>query len=529
MESETFALIVGGGPIGLSAAIELSWRGVPAMLVTERLETARHPKCNNTNARSMEHFRRLGIAKDLRSEGLPGDVARASAYVTRFCGHEFGRLPRPYSTWPTPEIPNTVSQIVLERALRRHAESVSGNIHFGWKLAGFKTVEDGVLADVENAAGERRQIKARYLLGCDGASSTIRRQLGFAMIGDDGSEHRAFMGGSMLSFFIRAPKLMDASGRVPTHMTWIINPDLRAMMYTQDGRETWVVHYQVPSGVAARDVDGAATIRALLGTDVEFEIISGGPWTGGLALVAEHYQSGPVFLAGDAAHLFTPLGGLGMNTGIGDVMNLCWKLSAIHQGWGGPRLIDSYEIERHPIGTRNVGLGIRCSKIMDSWTVPPDFEADTEAARNARAALGARVVVEDMPQYLTVGIQLGERYENSPIVCGDGSASPPDSWDAYTPSDRAGGRAPHVWLTKERALFDDFGPGFTLLDFGVPDAAAAFAAAAKARGVPLKLLPLEKPEGYSAKLVLVRPDGHIAWRGDAVADALEVIDIARGA
>ena len=201
-----------------------------------------------------------------------------------------------------------------------------------------KPARTACVADIEQVTtGERRQIKARYLLGIDGASSTVRRALGFRMIGEDGSAHRAFMGGTMLSYFIRSPTLIARSKRVPSHMTWIINPQMRAMMYSQDGRELWVVHYQVPAGDDWRAVDGRAVIRAMLGADVDFDIVSGGPWTGGLALVAEHYQSGPVFLAGDAAHLFTPLGGLGMNTGIGDVMNLAWKLAAEHQGWAGPQ------------------------------------------------------------------------------------------------------------------------------------------------------------------------------------------------
>src|SRR6266849_6926426 len=486
MNAETFALIVGGGPVGLAAAIELHWRAVPTMLVTENLETAQHPKCNNTNARSMEHFRRLGIADELRSEGLPPHIERASAYVTRFCGHEFGRLPRPYSDWPTPEIPNNVPQMVLERALRRCAErSSNAQIHFGWRLNSFAERDDDVVADVENVqTGQRRHITSRYLLGIDGASSTVRRALGFAMIGEDGSTQRAFMGGTMLSFFIRAPTLMAASKRPPTNMTWILNPEMRGMMYSQDGRETWVVHYQVPPGSDWREVDGKVVIAAMIGADVDFEIISGGPWTGGLALVSEHYQAGPVFLAGDAAHLFTPLGGLGMNTGIGDVMNLCWKLAAVHQGWAGPRLIASYEIERRPMGVRNSQLGVRCTRVMDGWALSPDFERDGAAAEAARRAFGARIMEEDKPQYLTVGIQLGERYESSPIICPDGSDAPPDSWDAYTPLDRPGARAPHVWLAPERALYDELGKGFTLVDFGAPEAASALQSAANARDVP---------------------------------------------
>ena len=531
MHAETFALIVGGGPVGLSAAIELNWRGVPTILVTDKLDTAQHPKCNNTNARSMEHFRRLGIAGALRSEGLPGDVARASAYVTRFCGHEFGRLPRPYSDWPTPEIPNNVSQIMLERVLRRCAEQAPGaQIHFGWRLDTFTVHDDHVVAEVEDTQrGERHRIATRYLLGIDGAGSTVRRALGFAMIGEDGTTHRAFMGGTMLSFFIRSPTLMAASKRPPTNMTWILNPDMRGMMYSQDGRETWVVHYQVPPGTDWRAVDGKAVISAMIGADVPFEIISGGPWTGGLALVAEHYQSGRVFLAGDAAHLFTPLGGLGMNTGIGDVMNLGWKLAAVHQGWAGPRLADSFEIERRPMGVRNSQLGVRCTRVMDGWTLPGDFEYDSADA--ARRAFGLRIMEEDRPQYLTVGIQLGERYEGSPIIWPDGTDdAPPDTWDSYTPLDRPGARAPHFWLEPGRAAYDAFGKGFTLIDFGAPDGANAIERAAKARAVPLEVSRLEPPDGlYRNNLALIRPDQHIAWHGDSVSDAMAVIDRVRGA
>ena len=530
MDAETFVLIVGGGPVGLSAAIELAWRGVPTILINDKPDTAQHPKCNNTNARSMEHFRRLGIANTLREEGLPADVERASAYCTRFCGHEFGRLPRPYYDWQTPEIPNNVPQMVLERVLRRHAEH-GGDIRFGWRLDSFAVEGEHVSATVtEIASGTQHRIRSRYLLGIDGAGSTVRRALGLGMTGEDGTTHRAFMGGTMLSFYIRSPTLMAASGRRPTNMTWVLNPHMRGMMYSQDGRETWVVHYQVPAGTDWRTVDGKTVIAAMIGADLPFDIISGGPWTGGLALVAEHYRAGPVFLAGDAAHLFTPLGGLGMNTGIGDVMNLGWKLAAVHRGWAGSKLLDSYATERRPMGVRNTQLGVACTRVMDGWTMPDDFEADTSAAQAFRQNFGVRIMEEDRPQYLTVGIQLGERYEHSPIVWGDGTPEPPDPWDSYTPIDRAGARAPHFWLAKGRAAYDGFGRDFTLLDLGAPSPAAALERAAQARGVPLTVLQVAPPAGlYRHKLVLVRPDQHIAWCGDEVTNATAVIDRARGA
>jgi len=531
--TETCVLIVGGGPVGLSAAIELGWRGIPAVLVSERLETAQHPKCNSTNARSMEHFRRLGIANDLRAAALPPHIERASTYVTRFCGYEFGRLPRPYSDWPTPEIPNNVSQIVLEKALRRHAEQQPGvDVRFGWKLVSFESGHDGIVASVESTTGEKQTIKARFMIGADGASSTVRRALGIGMTGEDGTTSRAFMGGTMLSYYIRSPELMARSNRVPSHSTWIINPEMRGLMFSQDGKEHWVAHYQVPADIDWRTLDGRDIVRRMLGCDAEFEIISGGPWTGGLALVAERYQSGNIFLAGDAAHLFTPLGGMGMNTGIGDIMNICWKIAAIHEGWGGPRLLETYDVERRPIGARNSQFGVKCSRVMDGWKIPANFEDDTPEAKTARETLGAQIVVEDVPQYLSAGLQLGERYETSPIICAAQSPEPEDHWDVYTPIDRPSARAPHYWVRDGVALYDLFGKGFTLLNFGPADIATPLAVAANARGVPLKIVQLDTPsEFYSTKLVLVRPDQHIAWQGDDISEsnALNVIDRVRGA
>ena len=533
LESETYVLIVGGGPVGLSAAIELGWRGVPALLVNDNLDTAQHPKCNSTNARSMEHFRRLGIASDLRASALPADLPRATSYVTRFCGVEFARMPRPRVDWPTPEPPVNITQMQLERRLRAPAErALGGRVHFGWKLTRFETDEAGVVAQVESAqSGETREIRARYLLGIDGAGSMVRKALGIALQGEDGSASRAFMGGTMLSYYIRSPGLMAASRRTPAHMTLVINPQLRAMMYSQDGRERWVVHYQVPAGVDWNTVDARAMVRAVIGADMDFDIISGGPWIGGLALVAERYGAGPVFLAGDAAHLFTPLGGLGMNTGIGDVMNLCWKIAARYQGWAGDGLLATYEQERRPIGLRNVQLGVACTRVMDGWKVPPDFESDSLAMQAEREKFGARIVEEDRAQYLTVGIQLGERYEGSPIVVPDTTPAPPDRWDHYDPIDRPGARAPHVWLMPQRALFDQFGLGFTLIDFVGSTDTSSLEEAARKRGVPLKILSLpDAPDHpYTKPLVLVRPDGHVAWHGDELPNPFALVDRIRGA
>ena len=392
---ETYVLIAGGGPIGLTAAIALGRRNIPAILVNERFETASHPKCNNTNSRTMEHMRRLGVADDVQARSLPPNVAREYAYVTRFCGYEFARMGRPHPYMDkgkkvggtpgflhSPETPQYIPQTRLEPVLKEHAEKQqSVSVRFGWKVISIEEREDGITALVENVTTkEQEKISAKYMVAADGARSLARHTLGIDMKGDDGTIERKFMSGTMLSTYIRAPKLVEQSGRAPAIITWITNHEVRGFMFAQDERERWIVHYQVPHGVEWQSVDVPAIMRKMFGRDTEFEIISGGPWTGGLALVAERYQSKRIFLCGDAAHLYTPLGAFGMNTGMGDVINICWKIGAVHAGWAGSKLLASYEAERRPIGLRNCQHGIRCAQKQSAWPIPEDVEEDTPHA-----------------------------------------------------------------------------------------------------------------------------------------------------
>jgi hypothetical protein len=344
----------------------------------------------------------------------------------------------------------------------------------------------------------------------------VRHGLNIGMTGEDGTAERAFMSGTMLSQYIHAPNLVDLSGRPPALITWITNHDVRGFMFAQDERAHWIVHYQVPRGVDWRTVDARDVVRRMIGADTEFEIISGGPWTGGVALVAERYQTERIFLAGDAAHLYTPLGAFGMNTGVGDVMNLCWKLAAVHAGWADRELLKSYEVERRPIGVRNSLHGISCARRQSAWPVPQDVEDDTPEAEAGRKALGLYCLEDDKDQYSTSGIQLGERYEDSPVIAADGTPAPEDTWYTYTQHDRPGARLPHFTLPDGRSLYAALGPEFTLLAFGDTDT-AALEQAARARGMPLTVLRLDfpaPPEPYQNNLVLVRPDHHIAWHGN---------------
>jgi 2-polyprenyl-6-methoxyphenol hydroxylase-like FAD-dependent oxidoreductase len=541
-QEETFALIVGGGPVGLTAALELGHRGVPAILVTENTETAAHPRCNNTNARSMEHFRRYSIADEIRANAPLAKRAPQVAFVTRFCGHELGRIDlSPYRSghltpggqFQSAERTVTVSQLFLEPILKRHAQAqASVDARFGVRAVAIEQGNGGVLVTVEDvASGERSRIAARHLIAADGAKSLARRTCGIGMQGEDGKLSNAFVAGDMMTYFLRAPTLQAESGREHANLTWILNHEIRAFVFAQDNGERWIVHYRISEGMTPEDIDHDAVLARVFGRRVPYEIITKGPWSGGLALVAERYSQGDIHLVGDAAHLFTPLGGFGMNTGIGDAVNLGWKLAALHEGWGGPRLLDSYAIERRPMGLRNSRLGVQCSRRKGAWVLPPDIEAEGEAAERARRTFGAFAEVDDLEEYETSGLQFGERYETSPIVCGEGPAPAPDTWAGYVPIEHPGARAPDFPLGEGRTFHDTLGRGFALAVFGEAPEPGALVQAAATRRVPLTVVRGDPPEGlYRSRYVLIRPDRHVAWRGDAMpGDAQAVVDRVRGA
>lgn len=532
---DTFVLIVGGGPVGLTLAIDLGQRGVPAILVSQNKITAQHPKCNFSNTRTMEHLRRMGVAADVSKDGLPPNIPRAISYRTRFSGQELGRFDVAYLAQGGvlfgPERGHTISQQMLEPILKRHAEAQAGvDIRFGQRLVSLEYGPDGATATVEDVdSGAVSTIRARYVAGCDGARSPARQAIGATMIGEDGTAVRAFVSGTMMAYFIRSANLYAKSPAQPAIMSWIINHDVRGFVMSQNGVDRFLVHYQVPPDVDWQSLDTDDVLRRMLGPDIDVEVLSSGPWTGGLALIADKYQDGPVFLAGDAAHLFTPLGGFGMNTGIGDAVNLGWKLAAVYHGWGGAGLLDTYQIERHAIGERNSRIGIHCAARKDRWRIPANIEDETPEAEAARKTFGAFVAEDDKDEYLTIGVQLGERYV-SPIIAKSDVPPPEDPWDRYVPSDEPGGRAPHFTLPDGRSLYDAFGADFAVLAFGDTDP-SSIADAARARGVPLRTVRApERDPQYRHDLVLVRPDGQIAWSGDAQpADSLGLIDMVRGA
>ena len=535
MIEETYVLIIGGGPVGLTLAVDLGKRGIPAILVNEHAGTARHPKCNMLNGRTMEHYRRLGVADAIRSVGHASDFPRAVAYRTRFCGFEMGRIDLSFlaqTSWPGPENPCHVSQIDIEPVLKEAAERQPAiSVRFGWRATSVRQTDEGVVAVIEEAAsGERRTVHARYAVGCDGARSMVRDLIGTGMVGEDGTAIRKFVSGTMIAYYVRSDNLLQRAGHEPALMTWIINHDARGYVMTQSGGNRFVAHFQVPGDVDWQTLDSADVLERMLGPGVDYEILSQGPWTGGLARVAEYYTKGDIFIAGDAAHLFTPLGGFGLNTGAGDAINLGWKLAAVHDGWAGPGLLATYNIERQPIGWRNTRLGVACAARKDAWEIPADINEDTARAEAGRQALGEHVEMDDLQEYATIGVQLGERYV-SPVIRTSAEDAPlSDLWDRYVPSDQAGARAPHFVLPDGRPLYDAVGEGFVLLAFAQAES-EPFEQAAARRGVPLTVIRLaDRPPDYHRALVLIRPDHHIAWSGNMLPpDPLALVDQVRGA
>ncbi len=537
MDTErTRVLIVGGGPAGLITAIELGRRGVACVLLEDDPRPPQFPKANATTSRSMEHYRRLGFAHEIRALGLPEDYPQDIAYFTRYAGWELARLPGltrrqaaaaradARSRWPTPEPLHRVQQMYIEAVLKEHAERwPAASVRFGWRATRIER-DAGTLRVAAEApgSGERRAIECDYLVGCDGPRSLVREALGVRYQGWAGEE-RDFMGGRMLALYFRSPAFHALVNGAPAWQYWAVNGERRGLVCAIDGAGHFVYHTQLPAGEQPSAAFARSALALSAGRELPFELLGVGEWTAGFTLVAERFHDPAdaprVFLAGDAAHLFTPTGGQGYNTAVDDAANLGWKLAAACAGWGGPRLLASYDAERRPIAHRNTGFARAMADSIGIIAIPPELEADSPAGAECRQAMGARLLEHCKREFDIPGIHLGVRYDGSPIVVGDGTPPPADDWHRYVPSGTPGARAPHLWLADGVSVLDRMGTDFTLLVLGPgrePDARALREAASRA-AVPVELLEVRSEEArdlYGADLVLVRPDRHIAWRAN---------------
>jgi len=532
--AETPVLIIGAGPVGLISAMDLAWRGIPSIVVEQRYPGEPPPvKCNHVSARSMEIFRRLGFADRVRDAGLPHDYPNDVVFLNTATGYELDRIPIPSrderrlppsdrfpdSAWPTAEPPHRINQIYLEPILfdeASHRDLVT--ILNRTRLVDFAQDEDGVSATVLDLdTGETGEIRARYMIACDGGRSGVRKKLGISLVGTAEI-------GRYLSTHIRAPALLGMiSHRRPGWMNHACNERRTGNAVAIDGREHWLIHCHLkPNEKEFSEVDRDRAIRDVLGVDdsFEYEVLSKEDWIA-RRLVAERFRDGRVFLCGDAAHIWIPVAGYGMNAGIADATNLTFMLAAHLNGWGSADMLDAYELERHPITeqlSRFVG-GLGTKLVRERAAYGPLLDAPGSEGDAVRAQTGRLMVDMNTAQYCCAGLNFAYFYDNSPLIAYDGEVPPPYTLGQYTPSTAPGVRAPHVRLAGGRTLYDALGKDYTLLRFEPSLEVGPLLAAAQTAGLPLDVLDVQSADAaslYRHKLLICRSDQHIAWRGNSV-------------
>ena len=528
-------LIVGAGPVGLALAGDLGWRGRRAIVVEQSDGSIYQPRQDFVGVRTMEFCRRWGLVDAVEHSPYPRDYPQDNMYLTSLTGYELGRerMPAMGEEVAPPQSPQhreRCPQNMFDPILRDFAQSFPiVQLRYRTRLIDFSEDAEGITTTVEDLErGGRETIRVAYLAGADGGSSFVRERLGIKMLGTPALTYTT-------NIIFRCANLVSLHDKGRAYRHIFVGPEgTWATIVAINGRDQWrmsIIGGAERKELTTADIDAA--IRRAVGRDFDYEILTVVPWTR-RELVAEHFSHGRVFILGDAAHMMSPTGGFGMNTGLQDAVDLSWKIDATMAGWGGPHLLDSYEIERRPVGLRNVAeatgnLGrLRSPERNDAL-----LENSPEGAA-VRERLGREFTAAMRREWFTLGIHLGYRYDNSPIGWDDGTPAPPLETMTYVQTARPGARAPHVWLGDGRSTLDLFGRGFVLLRIG-RDAPAAepLVAAARQRGVPLTLEMLDEPEvasAYERKFVLVRPDGHVAWRDDQMPrDPLALIDRIRGA
>lgn len=545
---DSSVLVVGAGPVGIIVAMDLASRGIDVVVLESR-RPGEPPsvKSNHVSARSMEIFRRLGVVEKVRNAGLPADYPNDVAYRTSFLGPEIARIKIPcradrYTAkdgpdtwWPTPEPPHRINQTFLEPVLLDHLAGMPGvRILQHTRFLDLAQKDDGVTAIAEDIeSGAKTEIACKFLIGCDGGRSLVRKKIGAELSGVP-------VVARVQSTYIRAPKLLPmllAKGGTPAWGSFAVNPRRTGNVYAIDGREKWLIQAYLYDWEQDFDsVDRDAQIRTMLGVDRDFpyEVLSIQDWFG-RRLVANKLRDRRVFICGDASHVWVPFAGYGMNAGIADAANLAWTLAAYLQGWGDEGILDVYERERLPITEQvshfAMSHAIQMAKAREA--VPDTIEQEGAEGDAVRAKLGKAAYDLNVQQYCCAGLNFGYFYDRSPIIAYDGEKAPDYSMADFTASTVPGARLPHFWLPDGRSLYDALGPGYALLRFDPTVDVLRFVASAEAHGVPLRVLDAPtQPQGgpYRHALVLSRPDGHVAWRGNrAPEDTDALIDLIRGA
>ena len=542
---ETPVLIVGAGPVGLTLAMDLAARGIDvAMTEIRRAGEPPNVKSNQVSSRSMEIFRRLGLAKKIRDTGLPAEYRNDVSCCVTATGMELSRIKLPSragrargekgddSWWPTPEPPHRINQLFLEPVLFAHAAAQPRiRILDRTRFEELSQDREGVAAIARDLdTGERVSIRSRYLVGCDGGRSTVRHAIDAGMTGI--AEYQRVQ-----STHFRAPKLINLLPAPPAWMYLAFNPRRCGTVMAIDGNETWLIHNFLYNDEPDYDsIDRDWAIRQILGVgpEFEYEVISKEDWVG-RRLVADRFQNGRVFIAGDAAHLWIPHAGYGMNAGIADAATLSWMLAAVLIGWAEPNILEAYQAERQPITDQVSRFAFNVAKDVSQQRreVSSDIERQDEIGEGARAALGREAYDLYIQQQCCGGLNFGYFYANSPIVAYDGARHPVYSMGRFESSSVPGCRAPHLWLYGYCSLYDACGDDFALLRLDPRARISGIIDAAAQGGVPLKIVEVDARNArslYAHKLVLLRPDRHVAWRGDdEPSDPVALIDLVRGA
>lgn len=521
LPSETQVLISGAGPVGLALGVELGRRGV-SCLIAEPHPTVSHsrPRCKTINVRTMEHLRRWGVAERLRAAApLSPTWSQDVVFCTSLTGRELSRFTGVFgldaAPERSPEAGQQAPQFVLEEVLREVAgELPSCDLALGSRVAGLVQGDDFVRVTLETAEGSR-EVRADYVVGCDGSRSVVRSQIGAAYVGD------VALSPNFLTVF-RAPDLWAhiPYGRAVHY--WTVSEGAPGNFGSLDGGNVWWGSFVgVDQDRGEREI--IDLIAAAIGSEVPFEVMSTDPWTAHME-VADRSRFGRVFLAGDAGHLTPPWGGHGMNTGFGDAVDLGWKLAATIDGWGGSGLLDSYGLERWPFAEAIIEESLQNMSVLSTDLLSDLIDEDGPAGDEARRRLDERIQETKAREFLSLEFVLGLGYPDSPIVVsGSGEGGPA----------RPGHRLPHAWLADGEAVFDRLGPGFSLLHRDhQAESAGAFEAACRSRDLPLTRVDVGPllDRDYGGQMVLVRPDYNVAWTGaSANGDAGAILDTARGA